>query len=100
MGAGGLLSALSDSVSGNKESRMKQFLNPVHLPWADAQAGLQNCLPLPMKYLTLNLSEESKAVKSQESSHTPALEQKLPSLQLKLNRELGDRTRRRASGTV
>ena len=60
-------------------------LNPVHLPWA--QAGLQNCLPLPMKYLTLNLSEESKAVKSQESPHTPALEQKLPILQLKKTKQ-------------
>ena len=48
---------------------------------------MQNCLPLPMKYLTLNLSEESKAVKSQESPHTPALEQKLPSLQLKKTKQ-------------
>ena len=62
-------------------------LNPVHFPGADTQAGLQNCLPLPMKYLTLNLSEESKAVKSQESPHTPALEQKLPSLQLKKTKQ-------------
>ena len=40
-----------------------------------------------MKYLTLNLSEESKAVKSQESPHTPVLEQKLPSLQLKKTKQ-------------
>ena len=53
---------------------------PVHIPWAASLPLLQNCLPLPVKYLTLNLNEEVKTVKSQRSPQIPGLEQKLPSL--------------------
>lgn len=60
---------------------------PVHLPWAASLPLLQNCLLLPVKYLTLNLTEEVKTVKSQRSPQIPALEQKLPSLQLKKTKQ-------------
>lgn len=62
---------------------------------------MQNCLPLPMRYLTQNLSEEVKncPLPGEPSNSNPRIG--APKLAIKdSNRELGDRTRRRGSGTV
>lgn len=57
--------------------------------------------PLPMRYLTQNLSEEVKNCPLPGALKLQPKNRELPSLQLKkLKQELGDRTRRRGSDSV